>query len=368
VCWGAACLIKPYVALPGLLTWLTSAALVRRSGPGWVRRLTWDAGGLLAGGLLMLALWQGWLLACGTWGDYWHNYAEYHGDYYSTAPSRLDRAYALFVLRLRPWGWLHLLVLLIAVLLVFGSVVWTARRAAGRPAPSLTLLFAFYLGWVTQASLVQLADDYQLAPAVMLALTLIAGLVWRPGARWLGVLLFAFVIYAVVAQPACDRKRLALWGRCWTDRDERRLRADLALRPDGPDWVALAEVADYLRGQGVKDGEVLCYNAHTCHLYIDLGLTPPTRFLIPDVQITVFSAHRAAMRAEVRAGRQRYVVSDVGAWGWVHEEAPPPAGQPVALPPGFPPEVVARYPFSEKPIFRAGRYYVHEASSPPTDR
>src|SRR5436190_23914305 len=96
-CWAAGCLFKPFVAVPGLLVWLAWAGLARRSGRGWGRALVREAGWVLAGGLLVGAAWQGWLLASGSWGTYWHNVRDFRGDFYSQAPGLAHRCMGLLV-------------------------------------------------------------------------------------------------------------------------------------------------------------------------------------------------------------------------------------------------------------------------------
>ena len=115
ICWGAACLFKPFVMVPALLSWLVSLAWWCRTGPGWRRRLALDAAGLLMGGLLMGALWQGWLLTHGTWYDYWHNSAEYRNDFYAATDGFEHRTTGLFLNKFKPWGLFHVLAVPVAL-------------------------------------------------------------------------------------------------------------------------------------------------------------------------------------------------------------------------------------------------------------
>jgi hypothetical protein len=118
----------------------------------------------------------------------------------------------------------------------------------------------------------------------------------------------------------------------------------LAMYPGTPNWTDLARVADYLRRQQAADRDVLCYGGGTLPLYHELGLRPPTRFFFPTFSELLFRDHTAAIRAELRAGPQRYIVTDLG-------ESPLRA------------RLAGRWPYGEPVVFRAGRYCVHRVSS-----
>jgi hypothetical protein len=361
--WGAACLIKPFVALPGLGTWLASAALLRRSGPGWRRRLVCDAAGLLVGGLLMGAAWQGWLLAGGTFRDYWGNYAAFKGDWYATAWG-WKKLLAFMFQKMPPWGALHAVAILIAGVALGRAIV----RPAALPTPgrrAFLLLAAFYLGWVVQANFLQFQFNYHLVPSVVLAVVVVAGLLGQNArARWGWVALFGFTAFAVGSQPACTPARLAVWGRCWREGPSPEVRDLLSLNP-GADFAVgsteLDRVAGYLRAQGAGDGEVTCYSFSTMHLYLELGIKPSTRFAFPETAMKFFPRHRQEVLDAVRASGHRYLVSDMLAAGLSPEQAAAERpGEPLALPPDFPARLAGSFPHSSPVVFRAGRYYVHD--------
>jgi hypothetical protein len=392
VCWGAGCLIKPYVVVPGLLAWLASVALVYRSGPGRLGPLARDAAGLLAGGLLMGAAWQGWLLVEGTWGSFWRNYAEFRRDYFAYNLS-WSVAVQAFLFKLLPWGLIHVLAIPVAL--------WALLRAAlqrrPRPRPGLVeepLLAGLYLGWLFQASFLQHQFDYHLVPAVLLAITLLFGSWCRPAGRaWGRLALAAVVVVGVLCEPSLpparrdrgavpdDRleagvfwrptlrpARLALWGRCWREGNTPEMKDRLATVPFGPNWVELGRVTDYLRAQDLHDGDLLCYEATALAVDEELGLRLPTRFPHPTTALAQYVAHRTALRRELQAGPQRYILTDMASWEEPHlapaqAEAERP-GDPLALPPDFPPHLTGVWPFTEPVVFRAGRYYVHRATRP----
>jgi hypothetical protein len=361
--WGSACLFKPHVFVPGLLTWLASAALARRSGPGWPRRLVPDAAGLLAGGLLMGALWQGSLLAHGTWHIYWNNVAEFRSDFYNQMPTWRNRPFDP-VTKVEPWGVLHLPALVIAVAACLRGL--GPGTAALKPGDrSAALLGAFYLGWFAEAYFLQSHFLYHFAPALMLALVVVAGWMgrWRRPA-WGWAVVLGFVAVAVAWQPAFRPDRLALWGRCWREGASPEMKDRLAMYPGTPNWTDLARVADYLRRQQAADRDVLCYGGGTLPLYHELGLRPPTRFFFPTFSELLFRDHTAAIRAELRAGPQRYIVTDLGESPLTPAEiAGEWPGDPPEPPPGVRARLAGRWPYGEPVVFRAGRYCVHRVSS-----
>ncbi len=345
--WGTACLFKPQVVLAGLLTWLVSAAISRRSGTGGLRRLIPDALGLLIGGLLLGALWQGSMVAHGAWHDYWQNVAEFRREYSNQAPPWPERV-RLPIVRFPVWGWLHLPALLIA-----GLSIMQGAGASGKPvAPrdrQAALLGACYLGWLAEADLVQSGFAYHLVPAVMLAIAVIAGWVarWpRPALSWTVFLAFAAV--AVVAGPAFQPARLALWGRCWSVQPSPALEDRLGLYSERPVWSELAAAADYLLAQGVADRDVLCFDTTTVPLYHELHLRPPSRCFFPAAFEAIFPSRRAALLAEIRAGPQRYIVTNA----WDQELQRPRAHG---------------WPYCEPVVFQEGHCCVHRISSEKTE-
>jgi len=344
--WGAACLIKPYVVVPGLLTWLASALVVRRSGPGWRARLARDTGGLLVGGLLMGAIWQGSLLAHGTFADYWHTVALYRGDYYSRTANWAQRG-QLMLWGVFPWSLLRLAALPLALLTLVPTLTGPLRVApasAIRPQP---LLAGLYLGWLAQAALIQGQYAYHMTPVILLAITQVASwLACRPwgGRGWLTLGIFGLA--AVAYQPACRPHRLALWAECWHEGSTPTMHDRLHLDA-GPTWVELDHVADFLREQRVGDRDVLCYDTATIPLQPALGIQPPTRYILPSGCLYVYSSHQASIRQELMAGPQRFIVTDAD--DLVLKLSPPQAR--------------CSWPYTEPEVFCAGRYHVYRAPS-----
>jgi hypothetical protein len=351
VLWGSACLFKPFVAVPGLAAWLASAAVLRRSGPGWPRRLVPDAAGLLAGGLLMGALWQGWLLSHDAWRVFWNNVAEFQGDFYAPL-SATDRLRFLFT-KLPPWGLLHLAAVPVAVVALVRSLA--GRGPLSRPPAAEALLSAFYLGWLYQANFLQSQYHYHLVPPVFLAAALLAGWLGRRGwPVWGRLALAGFWIYAVAVQPAVRPARLALWADCWRNGPTPEMMDRLHLWHTTPTWVDLDRVADYLRRQGVGDRDVLCFDLSTTELQAELGVNPPTRHIYPATNVTTFAKHRDLIRKELRDGPEHWVVIDLEAVNVPYEPGVEEPPAPLQLKD----DLIDHWPYSGQPVFRAGRYCV----------
>jgi hypothetical protein len=355
VCWGMACLFKPFVLVPAGACWLASAVLLRQQTRRWAP-LVLDAACLLAGGLLAAATWQSWLLSSGSWSAYWHNFFDIRSDYYVISLPWQQRVAIVFT-GLWPWTLLHLPGLVVAglvALALFRPSASAGARAGG------ALLAATYLGWLAQANFIQSQNAYHMLPTVFLALALLAG--WVSGlpvrrAAWAG--LFGVALAVAVCQPAARPQRLALWGRCWREGSSAEMRNRLALDREWfwtPDWVELGQVADFLREQGVKDGELICYSASTVHLYTALDVRPATPYLYPSVYLGLFPGHRASIVNSLRGGPARFLVTDA-------HEVVRHRGMEVDVPAGG--TTAVYYPESEPVVFQAGRYSVRRPGGAP---
>jgi hypothetical protein len=372
LCWGAGCLIKPYVALPGLACWLVSTAVTWRASAQAARRLAADTAGLLLGGLLAGGAWLLWLVQSGALPYFRETVRDWNSAYYSSHKvSWLQRTWTLFV-ELRPWGYVHLL----AVTFALAAVLKLLLPRSGKPASGADalaraegLLGAFYLAWLFQAVYVQWALPYHLVPPVLLALTFLVS--WAARVRLRRAARAGFVVLAalVVAKSLVfEAPRLALWGRCWREGGSPEVRNSLArvAGSDATDWVHLARVAEFLRGQGIRDGELTCYHRGTIPLYLELGVQPSTRLVWIDILLLFFPGHMDEIRSELAHSGQRYIVSDLGGIRSKDSTWAVSVGQDqsLALPPDFPRDWATHYPWSEPIVFRSGRYLVHRATGP----
>lgn len=171
VLWGLAFCIKPFVAVPAVACWLTSAAMLNSLGRRATGRLLADALAVLAGGLAVGAAMFVWLRATGNWSSFVDaNFGGWNEEYYAASAPLASRSFRLFAW-LWPWGLVHLVAVPVAL-------AWAAAAFAGRlprSAGSRPLLSAFYLAWLFQAHYLQRQMPYQAVPPVLLAVTLLAG-------------------------------------------------------------------------------------------------------------------------------------------------------------------------------------------------
>jgi hypothetical protein len=371
-CWGMAFWVKPFVAIPALACWLVAAAEARGAPGRAVRTLVADAACVLVGGLLAAAPGVAWLVWSGSWSPFWDVVLGWNPEHYSANVHGPLRRTWFLLQQFLPWGCVHLVAVPLALSALWRVVRDPAALRRGAPlsgASPEALLAGFYLGWLLQANYLQSGFLYHLVPPVLLAMTVIADRRWLPGDSRLGwVILTGFLGLAAVRHPLGDFGRTGLWGRCWRGGSaELQNRLALTTEPRRPDWVALEQVADFLREQGVRDGELTCYSFGTLPLYLKLDVAPSTRHLSLEELIALHPSQRSAIRAELAASPQRYVVTDLQflaadlqAAGVIQEQAVERSGNRWVLSPDFAELVRRRYPWSEPVVFRAGPYLVHQ--------
>src|SRR5262249_8938765 len=151
LCWAAAFWIKPFVAVPALLVWLTSALLIGNWG-----RLALDASGILAGGLAAGGVGIAWLMGTGGWPHWIECVRTLNPEYFrfDTTEGARWLVIAGVLIRFFPWILIHLA----AVPLALEDLWQTVRNR--RQASLSALLAALYLGWLVQASFFQRQFDY----------------------------------------------------------------------------------------------------------------------------------------------------------------------------------------------------------------
>jgi hypothetical protein len=369
LCWGAAFWIKPFVAVPALACWLTCLLLMRGSERGSLVLV--DAVCLVAGGLLIGGAGVLWLVASGTWPYFWDVITTWNTSYFTHGDTFSLGRLQYFLGHWLPWSLLHFLSVPLTLIALLRALVGGAKARASEPVRREALLAAVYLGWLLQVIFFQKNFDYVQAPLLLLAVAVVAGharLLHRSLLAW--VLLLVFVGVAVAWSPLFRVDRLALWGRCWREGGTVEMHERLALTYAGYPQMfeELASVADYLRSRGVGDGELTCWNTTTHVLYLDLDVAPAFPYMQVDTVLLFFPQKEELLRRQLASSWQRFVVSDLqspklmGSSEAAHAEQP---GQPLALPPGFPPEWKQCFPWSEPIVFRSGRYLVHEVTGPP---
>jgi hypothetical protein len=356
VCWGVAFLLKPFVLFPALGCWLGALLYARRLQDA--RQLARDAVGMLAGGACVGLACASWLWQSGNWPFFWHDVlGPWNSEYFKTWSPWRERLLPSFV-TFWPWGLLHVPGLCLAVTSLVAALSPALRALQGFGLPN-PLLSGMYLGWFFQSNFIQRQFEYHLVPPLLMAIVVVMGVRWL----WQATVL-AFVTWTVLYHPLLTRDRLALWPHCWQEGSSAVVRNGLNLNQNdlhAPDWVALAEVASYLRKQGVGNGEVLCYSYSALPLYLELDIKPPTRFVLVFGTVEIFPSHRDEITRSIAEGPQRYVVSDSRLLGrtYLRELGQRQRG-PLPRPQDFPPGPAQFFPWTEKIIAGAGQYWVHE--------
>ena len=372
LCWGAGVWIKPFVFVPGFACWFVGLLQVLRLRKGRAWLLTADAAGLLAGGVIAGGLGLLWLWRSGSWPYCWDIVLNWNRDYAAfTNRVRLPHWWVFMVLYV-PWSAVPVMAVYMALKALKRELLDGPRPGDAAPAgPGLALLAAFFLGWLFQALCLQLPHDYPIVAALIPGLALVAAR-WRPRTPsslvGLTARLCLVTLMALLWTLAFQLNRLAYWPQCVCQGSTPHTQSLLATHKDYaycPDPESLAPVVAYLRDRGVGDGDVTCMSGCTHPLYLDLNIRPSTRY--PQVEMTAlfFIHHRDELVAELNASRQRYVVSDLVWTGLTAKEAAvTDPNDPLALPPQFPPEYAATYPWHEPIVFRSGRYLVHRVTGP----
>jgi hypothetical protein len=359
ILWGIAFWIKPFVVVPACLCWLLSARLSwPAAGSGW--KIALDGIAVVVGGLACGAAGIAWLVAVGAWPTFAEILFVWNREYITTDVSGGHRWLLLagFLIRFFPWVLVHFLAVPVACGQLCRAVI---RSHPARESDAQTLLAGLYLGWLFQAVCLQHLFDYVQTPPVLLGLTVVAGQYAISRSPLTRRLVPAMLLVFVLARfPAICMDRLTVWIRCCREGSNAALRDRLTLLPK-VSWSDLERVKSFLRGQGVRDGELSCTHLGTLSLYQELGVNPATRCAFLQSPLISFKNHQDTLFAEVAASRQRFLVCDAEGFGMdklrevLHWDDDPDYSPPPSL-----------YPWSDQIVFRSGRYLVFRLSGPET--
>jgi hypothetical protein len=302
--WAAAFWIKPFVAVPALISWLASARLARIERQASIGSIAFDGFGVLAGGIIVGAAGVAWMIASGAWPHFVAMSTDWNREYfaYDVTEGRRWWMAAGFVVRSFPWVLIHLAAIPIGV-----RDLWRERNA------SAVLLSALYLGWLVQGFLLQHLFDYVHAPAMLLGFAVVFGRVTVAGP--LPQRLFAaFLVMCVMFRvPILLREPLRAWPKCWTEGSSPAVRDQTGKIPavHRANWRELQGVSEFLRHNNVRDGELTCFNMPTTALLRELDVEAATRYHFFQNNWLTFRRHRPRIYADLAASRQRYVVIDL---------------------------------------------------------
>jgi hypothetical protein len=338
--WAWALLMKPFVFIPALGAWLAGLWCLDNS--RWTKGVLMDMMGLLIGAVCVFGSVTMWLVFSSNWPWFWEaSFSTWNRDYYATSASLMQRLGDIT----RVLGYRRLL----GVEIGWGIVEWLAVGVSlwmllGPRRGLDPIVAAFYLGWFVEGNFLQRQAPYQVLPAVLLGIGLLAQYSWM---RW--IMIATVLTWTVLYHPLLNPHRLEFWSRSWREGSSPAIRNALTIDPKNfvaPDWVHLAAMAGDLRSRGVKDRELTCYALSATSLYWTLDVKPSTRYIELYATLVQFPGHETEIRNELFASPERYVVNDLEQrqirldrklWG------------------GF--------PFDLPEIHRQGRYVLQDATS-----
>lgn len=363
--WAAAVWIKPHFLLVAAAVWLLTVLRLTGGQPQPWRAAALDLLGNLTAGSLLGATGVGYLWLTGTWPHFVEVMTVWNVGYmeatFDTLDWRLDNSLGWFP----PWSFLLPTTVLMAVVSLLDARVWSGRfrppDAGGLFAGVIpgwlwyrggtdperytrAVLGGVYLVWAAQSLFLQRAFEYAHAVEVMLMLAVWAAHRWNLAAlvfAWLVVVELAWAVApgplvnatdsgtsegrlvqkVFTPHPAFDRGRARRWADClrplsgaayWERQDALRHET---FHASGIGWAELHEVAEYLRGQQVKDRELVTWDDAPHPLYLMLNVEPGIRFMHINT-VRGINDGTAKIVAEMRANPAvRFVVVDLK-WYW----------------------------------------------------
>lgn len=388
-CWAVGVWFKPHVLLIAAAIWLATFRYRRRQGAG----LAWaDFRGNFIAGAAVALLGIAALVATGTWPHFVEVFTKWNDSYILAVWRDVPNFFARCLNIFPPWTLLCLPALPLAV-----RDVWRLLRDAGqRPDPvrlRIGMVSLLYLVVMAQAIFLQRNFDYVHVPETLLMFAVLA---------WHVPLLLGGYILAVLASTllavAAERwggesaeqfffrhriaklERTARWAECFrgglSPVDYRQRQWALSMQPEYHSTinpVELGEVADWLRQQGVGDGEVIGWHDTPHALYLELGIRPKFRFMhISTTFVSMRNYNRMTIELHKKAlPHAKYIVSDLLHTMRVCEdevwERRVEAG-PDLLPPDFSPDLRESFPYNQPAVFRSnggrGRYIIHRIEKP----
>lgn len=368
--WAVAVWIKPHFLLVAAAVWLLTVRRLAGERPRPGRAAALDLLGNLTSGSLLGAAGVAHLMRTGTWPHFVEVMTVWNVGYmeatFGTLRWRVGNCLGWFP----PWSFLLPPTALLSVVGLLDARPWSARwgepdggvplhaRLPGRVWAGGTdrerytraVLGGVYLVWAAQSLFLQRAYVYAHAAEVMLSLAVWASFRWNVPAlvfAWLVVVQLAWVVApgplaaatadgtnrAVLVQklftphPSLEPARLRRWADCfrplagaayWERQDALRHET---VHASGIGWAELYEVAEFLRGQQVKDREVVAWDDAPHPLYLMLDVEPGIRFVHINT-VRGINDGMGKIVAEMRANPAvRFVVVDLQ-WYWFQIDDP----------------------------------------------
>lgn len=356
ILWGIAFWLKPFIAIPALFC-ITNSAFINRD---W-KRTTVDVLGVVLGGAIIGAIGSYWLMSTGAWPYFWDIFLNWNPEYLAAGKERwtLERLHGMNV-RFYPWMFVHLAALPIAMIHLIN------RKQNQASEKNRALLAALYLGWLVQSFGFQHLLDYIHLPAILLGIAVVFSADWSKMELTIAqrTALAFFLLMVISYSPVFQPERLTLAWSCMTNGSTNNIREHVKSNAH-PEWDELEHIANYLKRQNVKTGDVTCFNGNTIHLYAMLGIQPSNRFVYLENMIRLFPSKRNIVREELERLDHRFIVSSLRESGMSDKDACViDSEQPASIPDRFPSSCKNEFPWTQPVVFRSGHYVVHKVDVP----
>lgn len=365
--WGAAVWIKPHIVVPAIATWLAAAYVRREHDERSWASLAADSAVVVLGGLLAGAVGCLILIASGSWPYFFDTLFTWSVSYLHNGARgsvRLGTCLAWLFYNL-PWSLVHFVALPLAVRRLLHLIRVYDLDSETPQGRRQFLLAVFYLSWLVQAFVVQLTHEYVIATTVLVAIPLLVVELSQLKLGLAGRLLATvFIAAALALHPQMSPQALELWPRCVTSGSSPAVKDELAVQSQRfglghSHWQDLARVEDFLRAQGVQDGELSCWDDMSQQLFLRLRIAPSTRFMHASMWLGLFPNRRETIVEEFQDANARFVVNDLVVAGFPRDEVEAMPEEEM-LPPDLSAEERQVFPWNQPVVFRAGRFVVHE--------
>jgi hypothetical protein len=354
--------VKPHLLNDENAVWLVT-----------IRQLSWrDHLAVFAGGVVALVAGWWWLVATGAWPHFYDVWKTWNADYLATVMREL---LARFFMQL---GYFPLYS--VCTFLALPLAVLNLRERADTPdALQRRALAAVYLAWLATAFFLQRPFHYVHIPETLLMLAVFAANRWPVAFALVLSQIITSIWFVIAGQSlphvgyhvAFDANRSRWWAACLEADPPREARRGVAMWHEhfgGNDPVELGAVADFLRAQNLRDGELIAWHDSPHALYLELGVRPGYRFMHVGTAAGLGKWQEQQVFRELREAlpHARLVVSDVhratakyGALNDLDADG---------LPKVLPAWQRSEFPWNQPVVFRSpsGRYLVHRIEKPVT--
>jgi hypothetical protein len=313
-----------------------------------------------------------WLVATGAWPYFVEIWRTWNADYLATVVGELPFRLVMQLQYFPPYSACAVL----AVPLAVGNL---RNRSAESEVFRRKVLAAVYLAWLFTALLLQRPYHYVHVPETLLMLAVFAANRWSVSFVLVMLSLVASAVWALTgwstpylpSHPAFDANRTRWWANCVKCDPPPQVRTSVAMYAQsfsGTDPAELTPVAEFLRAQNLRDGELIAWHDSPHALYLDLDIKPRFRFMHVGTAAGLGKWQEAQVLRELQEAvpYARFVVSDLHRVTAKYGELNDLGAE--GLPKVLPAWQRAEFPFDQPVVFRSpsGRYLVHRVTKPVT--